>query len=341
MTINVEIKPYVVSKDSVYPCSLPDAEQERFPCLYIGRDSYLAGTTLITGADIYSPYHHNVAIGRACSVAHNTVFIISMNHRYRSVSQGVPSFLRDLPSGDMPPLKGTVLLQNDVWIGYGATVMAGVTLHNGCLVAANAVVTKDVPPYAVVGGNPARILLYRFDEYTIAGLQKIAWWDWTPEMLEERRNDFLLPVQAFVEKYLPEAEQMEMPSSLCTGYPEKKTVLVIPDVECDYPLYPRIFHQYFGQDRPNTELLIYLPEEYSTDEIVYAIEGILKQYEACDSYVTLQTGVTLDERVLFAASDYFVAARGEKTVPRSCLADTYHVRILYGTDEPIFPPGLH
>ena len=87
-------------------------------------------------------------------------------------------------------------------------------------------------------------------------------------------------MQAFVEKYLPEAEQMEMPSSLCTGYPEKKTVLLIPDVECDYPLYPRIFHQYFGQDRPNTELLIYLPEEYSTDEIVYAIEGILKQYEA-------------------------------------------------------------
>ena len=84
---------------------------------------------------------------------------------------------------------------------------AGVTLHNGCVVAADAVVTKDVPPYAIVGGNPAKILRYRFDSDIIDALQKIAWWDWDPQTQRLRQEDFLLPVPEFVAKYLPEAEQ--------------------------------------------------------------------------------------------------------------------------------------
>lgn len=100
-----------------------------------------------------------------------------------------------------------IILQNDVWIGHGATVMAGVTLHNGCVVAANTVVTKDIPPYAIVGGNPARILRYRFDEDTIGGLQKIAWWDWPPALQQARKEDFTMPAPKFLEKYLPEAEE--------------------------------------------------------------------------------------------------------------------------------------
>lgn len=84
--------------------------------------------------------------------------------------------------------------------------MAGVTLHNGCVVAAGAVVAKDVPPYAIVAGNPAKIVRYRFDKEPIDGLQKIAWWDWPPKTQQLRRDDFLLSAPEFVAKYLPEAE---------------------------------------------------------------------------------------------------------------------------------------
>ena len=89
--------------------------------------------------------------------------------------------------------------------------MAGVTLHNGCVVAAGTVVTKDVPPYAIVGGNPAKVIRYRFDDNIIDGLQKIAWWDWSSEVKEKRREDFLLPVEQFVQKYLPETDNCPPP----------------------------------------------------------------------------------------------------------------------------------
>lgn len=103
--------------------------------------------------------------------------------------------------------KASIILQNDVWIGHGATIMAGVTLHNDCVVAANSVVTKDVPPYAIVGGNPAKILQYRFYESVITSLQKIAWWDWDSQIQYSRRQNFILPVTDFISKYLPEAEK--------------------------------------------------------------------------------------------------------------------------------------
>lgn len=76
-----------------------------------------------------------------------------------------------------PVSKGDITIKNDVWIGYGCTVMGGVTIGNGSVLAARAVVTKDVPDYSIVGGNPARILKYRFDEQMIAMLLDMAWWN--------------------------------------------------------------------------------------------------------------------------------------------------------------------
>lgn len=218
--------------------------------------------------------------------------------------------------------------------------MPGVTLHNGCVVAAGAVVTKDVPPYAIVGGNPAKIIRYRFDEATIAALQKIAWWDWTQEILQKRKEDFLLPPPDFAKKYLPEAEEklndvapFQLPS-------EKQVILFIPDMDEPYPLYSKILGQFFAKDRPNVELLIYLPKESSTQKSLMMLEDILQRYENRDCYVTMQTGEDLDEHMLFQAADYFVTTRCRETVQRTCLADLYDAKILYGTDEPIFPAGL-
>jgi virginiamycin A acetyltransferase len=76
------------------------------------------------------------------------------------------------------PYKGDTTVGNDVWIGNGATIMPGVTIGDGAIIATGAVVTKDVPPYAIVGGNPATLLRYRFDEATIARLLALRWWEW-------------------------------------------------------------------------------------------------------------------------------------------------------------------
>ena len=178
-----------------------------FPFLSIDRDSYLVGVEVQSGINFdVAGGRHCIAIGKGCSLAESITFMIDLNHDYASVCQGELSFLPKSPLHSRITRKGSIIIQNDVWIGHGATIMAGVTLHNGCVVAANAVVTKDVPPYAIVGGNPAKILRYRFDKETIDGLQKIAWWDWPPKTQQLRRDDFLLTAPEFTAKYLPEAE---------------------------------------------------------------------------------------------------------------------------------------
>lgn len=179
-----------------------------FPLLSIDRDSYLAGVTIQSGIN-FDPAggRHYIAIGKCCSLAESITFMIDLNHDYKSVCQGELACLQGIDRGSKIRRKASIILQNDVWIGHGATIMAGVTLHNGCVVAANSVVTKDVPPYAIVGGNPAKILRYRFDEAEITGLQKIAWWDWDSQTQHSRRQDFTLPISEFISKYLPEAEK--------------------------------------------------------------------------------------------------------------------------------------
>jgi virginiamycin A acetyltransferase len=83
------------------------------------------------------------------------------------------------------PHKGDTIIGNDVWIGYKATIMTGITIGNGAIVASKAVVTKDVPPYTIVGGNPAQIIKKRFSDEQIALLLQINWWDWSIEKITE------------------------------------------------------------------------------------------------------------------------------------------------------------
>ena len=80
--------------------------------------------------------------------------------------------------------KGDIVIGNDVWIGYEAVIMAGVTIGDGAVIGARAVVTKDVPPYTIVGGVPAKPIRRRFPEDVISDLLKIRWWDWPEEKIQ-------------------------------------------------------------------------------------------------------------------------------------------------------------
>jgi len=80
--------------------------------------------------------------------------------------------------------KGDIVIGNDVWIGYEAVVMAGVTIGDGAIIGARAVVTKDVPPYTIVGGVPARKIRRRFSDNVIARLLELKWWDWPAEQIQ-------------------------------------------------------------------------------------------------------------------------------------------------------------
>lgn len=97
-----------------------------------------------------------------------------------------------------------IRIGNDVWLGCNVIITNGSNIGNGVIAGAGAVITKDVPDYAIVVGAPARIIRYRYSPEQIERLNKIAWWDWPDEVIRERYYDFYLPADEFLEKYSPE-----------------------------------------------------------------------------------------------------------------------------------------
>lgn len=142
-------------------------------------------------------YHYPInqdrlIIGKFCSIACGTKFLFnSANHTLKSLSSYTfPLFFEEwgLDKKNVASAwdnKGDIIIGNDVWIGYEAVIMAGVHIGDGAVIAARAVVTKDVPPYTIVGGTPARKIRMRFEEETIARLQQIQWWNWPVEKIRQ------------------------------------------------------------------------------------------------------------------------------------------------------------
>lgn len=121
-------------------------------------------------------------IGRYCSIAAEATFIMNGGNHMTTwlTTYPFPIFGHGWELAEPPrwPYRGDTRVGNDVWIGYRATIMPGLTIGDGAIVATGAVVTRDVPPYAIVGGNPAAVLRSRFDPATVERLRAIAWWDW-------------------------------------------------------------------------------------------------------------------------------------------------------------------
>jgi len=108
-----------------------------------------------------------------------------------------------IPDGSIHS-RGPVVIGNDVVVGYEALILSGVTIGDGAIVASRAVVTKDVEPYSIVAGNPARLMKYRFDEATRAALLRISWWDWPAEKVARLRYEIDSPdVAGFIARHDP------------------------------------------------------------------------------------------------------------------------------------------
>ncbi|WP_153448250.1 Vat family streptogramin A O-acetyltransferase [Vibrio algicola] len=130
-------------------------------------------------------------IGKFCAIAKGVQFIMNgANHKMSGFSS-YPFYIfgedwaKSLPAAGTLPYKGDTTIGNDVWLGYESTIMPGVSIGNGAIVASKSVVTSDVPAYSIVGGNPAQVIKYRFDETTIETLLAIAWWDWDSKTITE------------------------------------------------------------------------------------------------------------------------------------------------------------
>lgn len=156
--------------------------------IHLGEHSYIVGGM----EGVASVFHTSeLYIGKWCAVAGGLTVMLGGNHPMNLVStfpfarHGGPEFEGKFPDPH-PPFgysKGDIIIENDVWIGQDVTLMSGIRISSGAVVGTNSTVTKDVPAYAVVAGNPAEIRKFRFDPEIRWRLLKVAWWDWPIEKI--------------------------------------------------------------------------------------------------------------------------------------------------------------
>jgi acetyltransferase-like isoleucine patch superfamily enzyme len=166
----------------------------------VGEHSYGSPTVKWWGEDA------RLVIGTFCSIAEGVTIYLGGNHRIDWVSTyPFPALARrgwaqaaDLPGH--PATKGDVVIGNDVWIASGSVILSGAHIGDGAVIAANTVVSKPVPPYAVWAGNPGRLVRMRFDDATVARLLAARWWDWPKERIEAHLHLLCSPdVGAFLD----------------------------------------------------------------------------------------------------------------------------------------------
>lgn len=165
----------------------------------IGKYSYGLNKNMVAGLHPDAP----LRVGNYCSIGPDVLLFSKADHPVNLPSTfpfKAEIWQREGPNPDAVT-KGGITIGHDVWIGARAMVMSGVTIGNGAVVAAGAIVTQDVPAYAITGGNPARVIKYRYDETTIARLQSLEWWLWPDTALRRLENEFYQPdINAFLDK---------------------------------------------------------------------------------------------------------------------------------------------
>ena len=136
-----------------------------------------------------------LVIGKYCSISYHVKFILDDGkHCYNRITN------YPFPTNEIGEKKG-ITIGNDVWIGMGVTILNGVSIGNGVTVAAGSVVTEDVPDYCVVAGVPARIVKKKCSDSEAEIMCKIAWWNWSDELINQRMRDFRLSISEFIARY--------------------------------------------------------------------------------------------------------------------------------------------
>ena len=137
-------------------------------------------------------------LGKYCSVADNVKVFLGGDHRV--------DWITTFPFNGASTTKGDIHIGNDVWLSHGVTIMSGVTIGDGAVIAANSHVVKNVEPYAIHGGNPAKFIRYRFENEIITLLMELKWWDLPENVVSEIQKDLTGPpnadtIRSWIEKY--------------------------------------------------------------------------------------------------------------------------------------------
>lgn len=348
--MGVSVKVQLVNHDATV--RVLRANEDQHPALMtFGPGSYLMSGTIECGV-----FERHVLVGRYSSLAENLTFNIGQNHNYRNITTYPFENLRHLENGDhqnhAAGNRGQIIIGNDVWIGDNVCLMGGVRIGNGAVIGANAVVAKDIPPYAVAVGNPARVVKYRFDEETIRRLQKIKWWNWPLEKIEAHRafleggdmEGFLAVCES---AYTPPNadEDGEIAATLRTLRAEQYTIYYfIPDFSADEAVWRHTLESYITSYRVQDKAALILAVSQE-EEAKAPLAAIAARLAACgDDAPFIFTHMPAQGRefspAILAASDVLITTKEDVSSRAADDAADAGLTIRYGLDPAvlIFPP---
>lgn len=169
-----------------------------FENVYLGHYSYTGPFTMLQNVRVLN--FSNIAANVRIGATDHPMERVTMHHiTYRRVKYGL-DIEDDIPFFEARKNRITTI-GHDTWIGHGAIIKPGLTIGHGSVVGSGSVVTKNVPNFAIVVGNPAKVIRYRFPENIQNDLLSIGWWDWPEDIVRERYLEFMLPIETFIEKY--------------------------------------------------------------------------------------------------------------------------------------------
>jgi len=178
------------------------------PNIEVGDYTYYDDFEAVSNFEKNVKYHFDfigdkLIIGKFCMIASGATFIMNGGNHLTEATSAYPFAIfggawQHTMDGKSYPTKGNTVIGNDVWIGYDATIMPGITIGDGAIIATKSVVTKDVEPYTIVGGNPAKLIKKRFSDDTISKLLELKWWDWDIEKITRNIGKLTLHPEALL-----------------------------------------------------------------------------------------------------------------------------------------------
>lgn len=264
----------------------------------------------------------NILIGKYCSLAKDILFIMSDEHELNHVSTHPFQSIINIANSDVDMYADNelkkrcqVIIGHDVWIGMNATILGGIRIGTGAVIAAGSLVTKDVPPYTIVGGCPARVIRRRLPEDIAQKLLSIRWWNWPYRVIQDRLPNMEDP-RAFVNQYYDEE------NGRLNSFPPTKRITdlkaencriyyLLADIGVKNPVWKMVAEQYLSLEKQDISLLCGVYEDVSQEDMeefsrimgsaenIVSVHRLKKNVIPCDiipyvdTYITTRTIASL------------------------------------------------
>lgn len=342
MFYTISVPPYKIQEHFTY---YGEIDGKKYEMLQIGQESYIIDAkidnsdTILQSSDRFA---YNLQIGNFCSLATNIYFLIGRNKNVHKVTTATAKFLTgvDTINPGSHHEKGDVLIGNDVWVGANVGIMSGVIIHDGAVIAANSHVVRDVPAYAIVGGNPAKVIGYRFEEETRKKLKQIQWWYWPMEKLMQNAHYFNDDIDAFCQKFYEEATlEADLETLHVKTSDEADIYLMLCDLDTTHPVTGYVIEEFieqFAGDGTKTLLINVLRKNESTALLEKVVEDLRKENIKCRIELSECTMEEIAD--ILPKVSHVITNRARETIQLISYADAYGNGCDYisGVDIPIF-----